>query len=122
MRFASLVLFLACAWWPSLVVAQDAAEIERVADTMVRLCVGGGRTDATSGTGAGEADVSLRSFDLKGNIKGDFKINKSSAEGLINGLDNALTQVAADQADKVRVCLQPVRERLLDIMLPKRSE
>ena len=25
---------------------------------------------------------------------------------------------AADQADKVRACLQPVRERLLDVMLP----
>ena len=53
--------------------------------------------------------------------KGEFKISKSSAEGLVNGLDNALGQVAADQADKVRVCLQPVRERLLDVMLPPKQ-
>jgi hypothetical protein len=66
--------------------------------------------------------LSLRSLDVKGNLKGEFKISKSSAEGLVNGLDNALGQVAADQADKVRVCLQPVRERLLDVMLPAQKQ
>jgi len=89
---------------------------------MVRLCVGGGHTEATSGGGSGGADLSLRSLDVTGNIKGEFKISKSSAEGLVIGLDNALGQVAADQADKVRTCLQPVRERLLDVMLPQKSD
>src|SRR5689334_10183565 len=78
MRLSS-VFFLACAWsWPIVGAAQDARETERIADTMVRLCVGGGRTDVTSGTGAGGADLSLRSLDVKGNLKGEFKINKSS--------------------------------------------
>ncbi len=102
--------------------AQDADEIDKIADTMVRLCVGGGHTEATIGTATGGADMSLRSLDVKGNLKGEFKINKSSAEGLINGLDNAISQVAADQADKVRVCLPPVRERLLDVMLPPKRQ
>jgi hypothetical protein len=122
MRRAILVPFLACLCWPILGATQDTADTERIADTMVRLCVGGGRTEATSGTGAGGADLSLRSLDVKGNLKGEFKINKSSAEGLVNGLDNALSQVAADQADKVRACLQPVRERLLDVMLPPKKQ
>lgn len=120
MRFAGVGLLLVCAW-PTLGVAQDAAGIERIADTMVRLCVGGGSTQATSGTGSGGADVSLRSLDVKGNLKGEFTVSKSSAEGLVHGLDNALGQVAADQADKVRACLQPVRERLLDVMLPAKQ-
>jgi len=120
MRFAGLGLLLVCAW-PTLGAAQDAAGIERIADTMVRLCVGGGSTQATSGTGSGGADLSLRSLDVKGDLKGEFKIDKSSAEGLVKGLDNALTEVAADQADKVRICLQPVRERLLDVMLPAKQ-
>jgi hypothetical protein len=123
MRFAGLVLVAVCGtWWPILGYAQGAAEIDKIADTMVRLCVGGGRTEATSGTAAGGADLSLRSLDVKGLLKGEFKISKSSAEGLINGLDNALSQVAADQADKVRACLQPVRERLLDVMLPPKKQ
>jgi hypothetical protein len=122
MRFAGVALLAVCAWWPVLGAAQDAVETEKIADLMVRLCVGGGHTEATSGTAAGGADLSLRSLDVKGNLKGEFKINKSSAEGLVNGLDNALSRVAADQADKVRVCLQPVRERLLDVLLPPKKQ
>jgi hypothetical protein len=122
MRFSGLAAFFACAWWPIVGAAQDTAQIDKIADTMVRLCVGGGHTEATSGTATGGADLSLRSLDVKGNLAGEFKINKSSAEGLVNGLDNALSQVAADQADKVRVCLQPVRERLLDVMLPPKQQ
>jgi hypothetical protein len=79
---------------------------------------GGGQTQATTGTATGGADISLRSLDVRGNLTGEFKISKSSAEGLVGGIDNALTQVASDQADKVRVCLQPVREKLLDVLLP----
>jgi hypothetical protein len=100
----------------------DVAEIDKIADTMVRLCVGGGHTEATGGSGSGGADVSLHSFDVKGNVKGEFKINKSSAEGLINGLDNALGHFGADQADMARTCLQPVRERLQDVMLPQKGQ
>jgi hypothetical protein len=123
MRFINLALLLiAYVGWPVIGAAQSAAETEKIADTMVRLCVGGGRTEATSGGGTGGANLSLRSLDVTGNLKGEFKISKSSAEGLVNGLDNALSQVAADQADKVRICLQPVRERLLDVMLPQKNE
>jgi hypothetical protein len=122
MRFAGFVLLAVSVWWPAFGIAQDAVQTEKIADTMVRLCVGGGRTEATSGTGTGGVDLSLRSLDVKGNLKGEFKIDKSSAEGLVNGIDNALSQVAADQADKVRTCLQPVRERLLDVMLPPQKQ
>jgi hypothetical protein len=122
MRVFVVAFFIASASWPILAVAQDTAEINMIADTMVRLCVGGGRSEAVSGGGAGGADLSLRSLDVKGNIQGEFKVSKSSAEGLINGLDNAISQVAADQADKVRVCLGPVRERLLDVMLPPKRQ
>jgi hypothetical protein len=122
MRVVGLMLFSVCAWWPVPGAAQYAVETEKIADLMVRLCVGGGHTEATSGTAAGGVDLSLRSLDVRGNLKGEFNINKSSAEGLVNGLDNALSQVAADQADKVRACLLPVRERLLDVMLPPKRQ
>jgi hypothetical protein len=122
MRIAGLVLSLLCMLWPILGVAQDTADTGKIADTMVRLCVGGGRTEAIGGTAAGGADLSLRSLDVKGNLKSEFKIDKSNAEGLVNGLDDALSQVAADEADKVRACLQPVRERLLDVLLPPKKE
>ena len=77
--------------------------------------------EAVSGGATGGADLSLRSLDVKGNLKGEFKINKSNAEGLVGGIDSAMSQIAADEADKMRACLEPVRKRLLDVMLPGRE-
>jgi hypothetical protein len=122
MRVPNFAFFLASILWPAAGVAQDSAEIGRVADTMVRLCLAGGHTETRSGGGGGGADLSLRSLDIKGKLEAEFKVTKSSAEGLVNGIDNALSQVAADQADKVRACLQPVRERLLDVMVPPKRQ
>jgi len=101
--------------------AQTAPEMEQIANTMVRLCVGGGRTEVVSAGGTASRDFSLRSLDSRGALNGEVKITRSSAEGLVEGLNSALNKVAADQADKVRACLQPVRERLLDLLLPKQS-
>jgi hypothetical protein len=122
MRLASLVLILVCAWCPVVGAAQDATDVERIAAAMVRLCLEGGRAEVPRGAATGAVDLALRSFDAKGNLRGEFKISISSAEGLVNGIHNALSQVPADQADKVRACLEPVRERLLDVMLPQPGE
>jgi hypothetical protein len=71
--------------WASAAAAQNQApaNVQQIADTMVRLCIGGGSTQAITGTATGGADISLRSLDVRGNLTGEFKISKSSAEGLI---------------------------------------
>jgi hypothetical protein len=74
-----------------------------------------------TGGGTGNAEFSLRSLNVKGELTGEYKFNNSSAEGLVNGINNALSQVAADQADKVRSCLQPLRDRLMEIWFPPKS-
>lgn len=89
MHVANFALFLAYILWPSAGFAQDSPELGRIADTMVRLCLGGGHTETMSGGGTGGADLSLRSLAIKGALKAEFKVNKSSAEGLVNGIDNA---------------------------------
>jgi hypothetical protein len=115
-RIRCAITLLACV---GITAAQSQTpDVQQIADTMVRLCIGGGTTQAVAGTATGGADLSLRSLDVKGNLAGEFKISRSSAEGLSHGIDNALTQVAADQADKVRDCLKPVRDRLIDVLLP----
>ena len=114
------IAILAAFLWVGAAAAQSAApqNVQQAVDTMVRLCIAGGHTEASTVAGTGGADVSLRSLDIRGNLTGQFNINRSSAEGLVSGIDNALTQVAANQADKVRDCLKPVRERVLDLLLP----
>ncbi len=118
MSFRVSGVWVIAACLSSAAMAQTPPNVQQIADTMVRLCIGGGQTRATTAGGTGGAELSLRSLDVKGHLQGEYKISKSSAEGLINGIDNALSQVAADEADKVRDCLKPVRERLLDVMLP----
>jgi hypothetical protein len=119
MRFVSTVLFVGFFLYSNIANAQQTPEnIQSIVDTMIRLCLGGGYTQATVGSGSGGANISLRSLDVKGNVQGEFKVSRANAEGLVNGIDNALSQIAANEADKVRECLQPVRERVLDILLP----
>ena len=104
--------------WSPPSLAQATMDLQQKIDTMVRLCVAGGKQFRVTGGGSGEAGISLRAFDLKGNLKGDINIDKSQAEGLVNGIDNAISQVAATEVDKVRDCLKPVRDRVLDILFP----
>jgi hypothetical protein len=53
-------------------VIQDSADINEIADTMVRLCLGGGRSEAVNGGGTG-ADLSRRALDVKGNTRASSK-------------------------------------------------
>jgi hypothetical protein len=105
--------------WAGAAAAQNfPADVQQIADMMVRLCLAGGRTQAVTGAVTVGTDVLLQSLDDKGNVTAEFKINKSGAQALVIGINNTLTNVAAEQADKLRDCLQPVRERLLELFLP----
>lgn len=55
MRFVGVAFSIACTWWPILTAAQGAAEASRIGDTMVRLSLGGGHSEAVSGGGIGGA-------------------------------------------------------------------
>jgi hypothetical protein len=132
--YAFILIGAICGWLDDIAIAQ-VQNIDRTTDwprrgcpprciqnvdtanVMVNLCIGGSRIEATSGA-TGGTDVSFRSLDVKGDLNGELSISKSSAKGLIKGLDKALRQVKTDQANKVRACLEPVRERLLAVLLP----
>lgn len=118
MRYPTIIFATTFSLWCGGAVSQTATEIQNIADTMVRLCVGGGSTQASTVGGEAGADISLRSLDVTGKLKTQFTVSKSRAEGLVNGLDNAISKITAEQADKVRICLEPVRTRILDILLP----
>lgn len=123
MRLSMVICGLIAALWTSTADAQNTGDqnVQQIANLMVRLCLGGGQTQTIKGGLAGDANLSLRSFDVTGKLQGQFNINKTSAEGLVNGIDNALSQVAAGEADKVRDCLAPVRQRLLNLLLPQQG-
>jgi len=82
MRIGKLAFLFACMLWPSVLSAQSSAEIEAAVDMMVRLCLGGGHTEAVSGGATGGVDLSLRSLDAKGKVQGEFKVTNQVRKGL----------------------------------------
>jgi len=122
-RIRVIALAITGLWWGDVTNAQQIPpdikqpDIKQIADMMVRLCVAGGQIQVLMVRGAGGVDLSLRSFDAEGKLQGQFGISRLSSEGLSEGLNHATSQIEADQADKVRTCLQPARERLLELML-----
>ncbi len=116
MRKFTIALIVGFIFFPLTAIADP--DMDKNVDLMVRLCIAGGHTETTNGNVGGDANISLRSLDVHGNLKGDLKITKSNAEGLVNGIDNAISALAASQADKVRDCLKPVRDRLIEILFP----
>jgi hypothetical protein len=115
---------IALLFWSGTALAQNSApvDVHQIADTIVRLCIAGGSTQAVTGTATGGADISVRVLNGTGTLADEFRISKSNAEGLVSAINNALTQVTADQADKLRDCLKPVRDKLLDVLLPLPGE
>lgn len=85
-------------------------------DIFIDTCVGSGSKFIASGEGKAGVDISLKKFRLDGTLAGAVNIKKSEYRLLTDGISNAMTKVAADQADKVRDCLAPVRQNLLRIM------
>ena len=122
LRFPMLTMVVVFSFFSKTANAEHTYTIDQIADQMVRLCVGSGRTTTVREGVDGGATLSLRTLSASGDVKGKFEIKKSNADGLVDGIDNALGKVAADEADKVRACLKPVRDRLLDIMLPPQSK
>jgi hypothetical protein len=99
---------------PSVSLSQP-TDVQQGVNIMVRLCVAGGTKFSV--TADRQQDILVKSEDTR---KEQVRINikQSEAEGLVDGINNALTQVAATEAAEVRKCLQPVRERVLEILFP----
>ncbi len=85
-------------------------------DLFVDSCVGSGSSFLVSGSADANAALSLKKMRLDGALAGQVKVERSSYRLLAEGISNAMTNTAADQADRVRECLTPVRRTLLEAM------
>jgi hypothetical protein len=85
-------------------------------DMFVDSCVGGGSSFFVSGGLDAAAGLSLKKLNAGGSIVGQVKVTKSTYRLLSEGISNAMSEVAAGQADKVRECLAPLRQNLLEAM------
>jgi hypothetical protein len=104
-----------CLMHQNLAMAASASEVRDWLDLYVDSCVGSGSKDVVSGSVGAGGEISLRKVTLTGQLSGDVRLTKESYRLLSEGISNKLTGVAADQADKVRQCLDPMRKVLLRI-------
>ncbi len=111
-------LLVLCVMWPQPARCQSREEMEWLVNTMVRLCLMGGDKVTITESGSAGSDLMLQSHTDSGKLQGEFQVDRSHAEGLIGGIDNRLTSVAAHQATEVRQCLEPLRARLLGMGTP----
>ena len=120
MRVALLFASIATLLNAPAVRSQNTNDIQFVIDAIFSLCVGGGGTVSVSASGNADDSFSLRKSDTAGRVR-EVTIDKSEAKGLVAGLNNAISSVAADQADKVRECIKPYRDRIMNMVLTTRG-
>jgi hypothetical protein len=113
----SLLIVLAAQMQPSFSFSQS-TDVQTGVDIMVGLCVAGGTT-TFSVTADPQQDFLVKDIQTD---KVTITVKHSEWKGLVGGINNALTQIAATEADKVRKCLEPVRERVLEILFPSRKK
>ena len=121
LAFLSALLCLQVLPHQTSLAAQSEEELRWIVDVFMRLCVVGGENVSVRASGTGETDLALRSLDAQGQLQGEFHLQRSRVEGLINGIDNSITALAAQQVTEARRCLEPLRVRLLTILLIDRG-
>lgn len=92
--------------------AQEALTLEEWLDIYVSACVGGGSSFTASGSLNAGLGIALKKLGPNGEIVGQVAVSKSEYSLLSEGISNAMSDVAAGQADAVRRCLEPFRANL----------
>ncbi len=83
-------------------------------DLFIDLCVGSGSSSNTTVSGSiADTGITLESLTLEGSLKGQVVLSRRQFKLLSDGLNNKMSEIEANEADKVRDCLEPVRRQLL---------
>ena len=101
---------------PLAAMAADNMTPQEWLDLFVDSCVGSGSSFIVSGSIDAGANLSLRKLRIDGTLAGQVAVKKESYRLLSAGISNAMSDAAAGQADKVRECLLPIRQTLLEAM------
>ncbi|WP_233886347.1 hypothetical protein [Paraburkholderia flagellata] len=100
----------------SMNVRADDLTLQQWLDLYVKSCVGGGSSSIVSGSVGADAELSLKKFAADGSLTGEVKLTRANYSLLSEGISNKMTETAANEADKVRECLAPLRQTLMEVM------
>lgn len=92
----------------------DEPTVQKWIDLFIDLCVGSGSSYNTTVSGSiTNTGIALESLTLEGSLKGEVVLARQQSKLLSDGLNNSMSEIEAEEADKVRDCLEPVRRQLL---------
>ena len=89
--------------------------IEKAIDWVLTSCVSSGSKVTLEGEG--DANLTLKSLDDFG-ASGSFSIKKETIDGLSNKLD----ELSLENANSIRDCIAPFRERVFEMYIPDTSK
>jgi hypothetical protein len=92
-----------------------AMTLQEKTDAVLQACLASGKQQKLDGKLGVDGGITLTGPALHGT--GDIALTREEWSGLIGGISKDMTQLQADQADKVRDCMAPVRERLMNKIL-----
>lgn len=95
--------------------AEPAQNVKDAIDIIVLMCVVGGTKYEMEFKGGVEGGLALKKLGIAGS--GEITISRSEARGLVEGLQNAMSQIASEQASAARDCMRPYIDRILKQVL-----
>jgi hypothetical protein len=94
-------------------------DIEFAVQVIKSLCIAGSTNEHISLNQQPDAAVSVGRAGATGEPFGPaVRLDRESIEGLVLGINNAVSGLAADQANRARDCMKPYLERILSAILP----
>jgi hypothetical protein len=100
--------------------AEPDQKVKDAIDFIVLMCVAGGTKYEFQSKGNIEGGFALKKLGV--GASGEIQISRSEARGLVDGLQNAMTQIASEQASAARDCMRPWIERILREILGDASD
>lgn len=91
-------------------------KVRDAVDIIVMFCVAGGAKFEVSSTGSGNGGL-----DLKKEGGANIQMSKSEARGLVDGIQNKMDKLTAEQASEARRCMQPYIARIVNLVLESDS-
>jgi hypothetical protein len=107
----------ATAQQPEQAAAQQAQKVSTAVDMIKQICVIQSTSEKLSVSGSAKGEVSLQRLSTSGQVLGEVKFDKTSVQGLALGLNNEISALSADQANRMRACGQPFLKQIVDALL-----
>jgi hypothetical protein len=100
--------------------AQQSQNVSTAVDFIKQICVYESKSERLLVSGNGMGEVSFRKLSASGELRGEVKLDKSNVQGLVLGINNEISTLSAEQANRMRECGQPFLKQIVDVLLNSR--